>query len=110
MVYDWPGNVRELENAVERNMILNKGHDINFSDIRLQTGITELFVPKTVVGPEMFPTLDQVIIRHISQALKLTGGQVGGNAGAANKLGVNPSSLRKKMRKLRIPFGRKAKS
>jgi transcriptional regulator with GAF, ATPase, and Fis domain len=110
MVYDWPGNVRELENAVERSMILNKGHAINFNDIRLPSGITALPVPETAVGPEMIPTLDQVITRHISQALKLTGGQVGGKAGAANKLDVNPSSLRKKMRKLGIPFGRKAKS
>jgi transcriptional regulator with GAF, ATPase, and Fis domain len=53
--------------------------------------------------------LEQMIARHIIKAMKLAGGQVGGKSGAAERLGVNPSSLRKKMRKLGIPFGRRVK-
>jgi len=110
MSYDWPGNVRELENAVERSMILNRGRAITFSDVPLKFASGGMPASQTATAPEMFLPLDQLIIRHITQALKLTGGQVGGASGAAKMLGVNPSSLRKKMRKLGIPFGRQAGS
>jgi DNA-binding protein Fis len=53
--------------------------------------------------------LDDVVSTHISRVLEMTGGRVGGERGAADLLKLNPSTLRKKMRKLGIPFGRKSK-
>ncbi len=114
--YEWPGNVRELENAVERAMILSRNRPITFPDTGLPLGSSmlsslsmETFDQAAAPDqPELQP-LEQMITRHIIKALKLAGGQVGGKSGAAERLRVNPSSLRKKMRKLGIPFGRKEK-
>lgn len=53
--------------------------------------------------------LDEIVSQHIRQVLEITGGMVGGERGAAHLLQINPSTLRKRMRKLRIPFGRKCK-
>ena len=113
MAYSWPGNVRELENAVERALILGRGKGLVFDDLH------PFLKPTTPFGreaaPEMFSTavpdgslgLDGVISRHIRRVLEMTRGKVGGTGGAAHLLGVNPSTLRKRMRKLGIPFGRK---
>ncbi len=51
--------------------------------------------------------LDEAVKDHIQTVLKRTGGKVQGKNGAAALLGVNPSTLRNRMRKLGIPFGRK---
>ena len=54
-------------------------------------------------------TLDEIMSTHIRRVLDMTGGRVGGERGAAHLLQINPSTLRKRMRKLDISFGRKAK-
>lgn len=54
-----------------------------------------------------FIKLNLAIINHINMALELTGGKVAGKDGAAAILDVNPGTLRNRMRKLNIPFGRK---
>jgi transcriptional regulator with GAF, ATPase, and Fis domain len=104
--YSWPGNVRELQNAVERALILSKGNPLIFDEL--------VESAKKVVVPSMLQTddktiefFDQAIYRHIMQALEATGGRVGGEKGAAKLLNMNPSTLRTKMRKMSIPFGRK---
>ena len=56
--------------------------------------------------PEDVLALDDVAARYIRRVLELTGGKVGGTGGAAELLHINPSTLRKRMRKLEIPFGR----
>jgi transcriptional regulator with GAF, ATPase, and Fis domain len=53
-------------------------------------------------------SLDQIITIEIREALAKTQGRVGGEKGAAKLLDLNPSTLRKKMRKLNISFGRKS--
>jgi transcriptional regulator with GAF, ATPase, and Fis domain len=50
--------------------------------------------------------LHDVIAGHITQVLKQTGGRIEGKNGAAEVLQMHPSTLRAKMRKLGIPFGR----
>lgn len=55
-------------------------------------------------------TPDQVMGRHIRNVLKMTGGKVEGPGGAAELLGLNPGTLRHRMRKLGIPFGRNVKT
>ncbi|MEA3479426.1 MAG: sigma-54-dependent Fis family transcriptional regulator, partial [Bacteroidota bacterium] len=102
--YDWPGNVRELENAVERALIISRGKPLRFDDLIIpaagsNTGNLEI--------PDRQPVLlDEVISRHIRSVLNLTKGKVGGTGGAAELMGINPATLRHRMRKLCIPFGR----
>jgi transcriptional regulator with GAF, ATPase, and Fis domain len=116
MAYDWPGNVRELENEVERAMILSRGRPLNFANDELKADLSHCSPPTDRMDDTRFSkrpelqTLDRVIADHIVKALKMTDGQVGGKAGAAERLGLNPSTLRKKMRKLGIPFGKAAGS
>ncbi|MFW5901809.1 MAG: helix-turn-helix domain-containing protein, partial [Thermodesulfobacteriota bacterium] len=52
------------------------------------------------------PTLDEVMARHIRQVLAETNGKISGPGGAAEILGLHYSTLRHRMRKLGIPFGR----
>jgi transcriptional regulator with GAF, ATPase, and Fis domain len=115
MAYHWPGNIRELENAVERALILNKGGILDFDDFYASLKPRHYY--DSGAGPRTHPDLqdtdslelDRIVSRHIRHVLELTGGKVGGDEGAARVLRVNPSTLRKRMRKLGIPFGRKGK-
>jgi transcriptional regulator with GAF, ATPase, and Fis domain len=106
--YQWPGNVRELSNAVERAVIIHEGKPLSFEDVAgIQTpgdgqGIRG--------GEEKDLTLNNIEAHHIRRALEMTAGRVEGQNGAAAVLGMNPGTLRHRMRKLNIPFGRRAKA
>jgi len=104
--YDWPGNVRELENVVERAIILSKGRPIDFRDI---IKIEHTKDQPSEVENYPFPTLKEIEKEHIKKALEMCSGKVEGKDGAAHLLGINPGTLRHTMKKLHIPFGRKAK-
>ncbi|MBN1612549.1 MAG: sigma 54-interacting transcriptional regulator [Polyangiaceae bacterium] len=111
LAYDWPGNVRELENTVERALILCRGALLRFDPRVLagasaQAGRTGAPLEHTAAADS---TLDSVVAAHIRSVLEATDGRVAGPHGAACLLGVNPSTLRKKMRKLGIAFGRGAR-
>jgi formate hydrogenlyase transcriptional activator len=113
--HSWPGNVRELENAIERSLILNKEGPLRFDELQASAspptlpgnGAKARSHPVPVMKTAM--SLDGLISQHIRSALEIAGGKIGGPGGAADLLGINPSTLRKRMRKLGIPFGRKAK-
>ena len=53
-------------------------------------------------------SLDEMNARHIRQALERAGGKINGPGGAAQILGIHPNTLRKRMNKLGIPYGRKS--
>jgi formate hydrogenlyase transcriptional activator len=107
MAYQWPGNVRELENMVERALILSGGEPLAFSE--LQPPVPQIVAnsPATIENRSM--NLNLAMVRHISQALEMTGGKVEGREGAAELLGINPGTLRHRMRRLSIPFGREVR-
>ena len=84
--YDWPGNIRELENMVERALI---GGDAAFP--------APPVAPRTDGG-----TLEAVERRHIIDVLERTRWVIEGDKGAARLLGLNPSTLRGRLRKLGI--------
>ncbi|MEZ4526808.1 MAG: sigma 54-interacting transcriptional regulator [Desulfobacterales bacterium] len=112
MSYSWPGNVRELENAVERAIILSRGKPLTFSDVfPAPCGLTPLSKSFCALSGdrESPPDLDTVMTRHIRQVLDMCNGRVEGEKGAARLLNIHPSTLRKRMRKLGIPFGRRQK-
>ena len=106
MGYEWPGNVRELSNVVERAIILNPTGPLDFS---------ELITCKEKESHEPFThsistdNLEQLTSNHIKSVVERTNGKVHGPGGAAQILGVNPSSLRGKMRKYGIKHGRSFK-
>ena len=106
----WPGNVRELENLIERALIQNQIRDgdegpLSF-DRPLVTAPTD---PSEgpADGHRVILHLDQAMKNHIRQALAHTGGKVEGKYGAAHILGVHPSTLRGRMKRLGILYGRR---
>jgi transcriptional regulator with GAF, ATPase, and Fis domain len=102
MIYDWPGNVRELENLVERSMILHQGEELRFDDLGVSLrGAASASAPGT--GGDSLE-LDAAVANHIRRVLGMTGGKIHGPGGAGELLGVNPNTLRYKMKKLGIPF------
>ncbi len=102
LAYDWPGNVRELENLVERAMILHRGEPLRFDDLGAPLG-QQGAVDVRVAGEQALD-LDTVIASHIRRVLGVTGGKIHGPGGAGELLGINPNTLRYRMRKLGIPF------
>jgi len=107
MDYHWPGNVRELQNVIERALILNPSGPLTFEHLNLRQ-------PEQTVEPaaqsQDTDNIDEAISRLIRRVLLKTKGKVNGPDGAAVLLGINPSTLRNRMKKLRIDYGRKSKS
>ena len=89
---------------VERALILNRGGPIVSNNLveNQEYGNTKNTNP---IEPDNL-LLDQVIAEHVRSVLKMTGGKGNGENGAAELMGMNPSTLRHKMRKMNIPFGR----
>jgi PAS domain S-box-containing protein len=94
--YDWPGNVRELENIVERAVILSAGSRINAEHVQVH-GRAPSPAGATVLG-----TLEDVDREHIKAAIRACAGKISGQGGAADMLGLKPSTLDSRMRKLGI--------
>ncbi|MEM6801028.1 MAG: sigma 54-interacting transcriptional regulator [Bacteroidota bacterium] len=95
--YEWPGNVRELENLVERAMILSKDGYLPISQF---IGIPEEKNEK--IPKAEAEKLCVVQRRHILKVLDKYRWKINGKEGAAEALGLKPSTLRDRMRKLGI--------
>ena len=104
--HSWPGNVRELQNIVERAVILGRGRDIGPelltfpaapSRVPDPTPVAPVSAPRHGVG-SLFDAERQAIL----DALQLTGWRVSGRHGAAHILGLKPTTLHAKMKKLGI--------
>ncbi|MBN2529621.1 MAG: sigma 54-interacting transcriptional regulator [Deltaproteobacteria bacterium] len=102
--YDWPGNVRELQNAIERALILSRGEPLQFP--YLSSGLT---LPPTsdaasvsIAGTPDAPTLTyrEMSRKYFGDVLNFTGGRISGPRGAAVMAGMNPNTLRSKLKKL----------
>lgn len=112
MAYDWPGNIRELENAVERALITCRGMPLSFDDLATAIGPKKgMIAPKDtdVEATDGLSTLNAAAASHIRKALQKCRGRVEGPHGAAVLLDVHPATLRQKMRRLGVPFGRRHK-
>jgi DNA-binding NtrC family response regulator len=107
--YDWPGNIREFGAVIDRAAILGNGQSLEIakslgfgaapppSPSRIETSPTT--GSPSATSSDRFPTLDEAMIEHIRRALEMTEGQVEGRRGAAALLGINPHTLRARMRK-----------
>ena len=110
MNYRWPGNVRELENAVERALILGRDRPLEFDDIESRPHHAPIPIsPHPATADAENLELDSVMSEHIRHVLTMCNGRVEGEKGAARVLNIHPSTLRKRMKKLGIPFGRNAR-
>jgi DNA-binding NtrC family response regulator len=109
LAYDWPGNVRELASVIERAAILGDGKCLDIAGAlgsRADRGRRDSAPASDTTGPDRFAKLDTVITRHIEAALERTRGKIEGPGGTAELLGLNPHTLRSKMRKLAIKWRR----
>ncbi len=91
--YSWPGNVRELENVIERAMIVSKGHRLRIEQRFLTPDESDSF-------PSSQTTLQDVERHHIASTLASTNWQIEGPGGTAQQLGIAPSTLRSRIKKL----------
>jgi formate hydrogenlyase transcriptional activator len=92
--YSWPGNVRELENLIERGVILSSG-------TRLELGAWPPPAAE-VGGPPPILGLEEVERQHILKVLESVGWRVSGERGAAKLLGMKPTTLESRMKRLGI--------
>jgi len=108
IAYDWPGNVRELGNMIERALIQRRGGVLSFETLLAPP------VPKSRESASdadrnrSLLSLEEMNVQHISQALERAGGKINGPGGAAQILGIHPNTLRKRMNRLGIPYGKKS--
>jgi transcriptional regulator with GAF, ATPase, and Fis domain len=85
-------------------MILHRDEPLSFEDLG-RSRPTPVSVPQAATTDTPLE-LDAVTAAHITRVLEMAGGKIHGPGGAGELLGVNPNTLRYKMRKLGIPFGR----
>jgi transcriptional regulator with GAF, ATPase, and Fis domain len=98
VAYDWPGNVRELEHVIERAVVLSRGPALTLEDALLRGGAPAT-PPDSAASTEDLAALER---SHIMHVLKGCDWKVKGPGNAAERLGLNPSTLRGRMRKLGI--------
>ncbi len=92
--YHWPGNVRELENIIERAVIISTGKQLKLEDWLSKTGISS--------KASHISTLEEFEREHILEVLELARWRVSGESGAAKVLGLKPTTLEARMKKLGI--------
>jgi transcriptional regulator with GAF, ATPase, and Fis domain len=101
--YDWPGNIRELQNVMERAVILSKGGRLRL-DVALPDVAGALGAPASPSGlPADAVVLTDRELRegeraNVMRALERAGGRIYGRGGAAELLGLNPTTLASRLR------------
>jgi formate hydrogenlyase transcriptional activator len=91
--YEWPGNIRELQNFIERAVILNNGSVLRVPVGELRSQKKGFTAPATLANAER---------EHIMQILRESDWVLGGEGGAAKRLGIPRTTLIYKMRRLGI--------
>jgi formate hydrogenlyase transcriptional activator len=120
--YSWPGNIRELENVIERAMILSVGPALELGPHLLgfardtetpRAGVPPAAAPEAETGGDrtpVAPTLEEAQRRHVLRTLEQYNWVIEGPRGAAQALGLNPNTLRSRMKKLGIRRSRETPS
>ena len=98
--YAWPGNIRELQNVIERAVILTGGGTLRFSLRESTDTVVAGLKPKTPVSTRA--QLLEVERTGIVKALERSGGKIYGPGGAAEILGMRPTTLTSKIAALQI--------
>ncbi|MFP3341943.1 sigma 54-interacting transcriptional regulator [Halomonas sp. SIMBA_159] len=105
--YPWPGNIRELENVIERQVIVTQDQRLSFDDLLLIEP-AHRYTPLNIeaqdspVTPD-FPMTEQAFCQHqrdnVLKALEAANGKVSGVGGAAELLGIKPTTLASRLHK-----------
>jgi DNA-binding NtrC family response regulator len=98
MAYRWPGNVRELQNVIERAVILSSGRSVSATAIAVAPSPA---VPRDRAAASTV-SLIEAQRRALLVALRRTHWRISGPGGAAELLGLKPTTLYAKMKKLGI--------
>ena len=115
--YPWPGNIRELGAVIDRAAILGDGKTL---EVVKSLGAGVATIPPPLRPPQTSATasslrpaingdvapLSTTMREHIERALTATRGRIEGPRGAAALLKINPHTLRARMRKLGVDWGR----
>jgi transcriptional regulator with GAF, ATPase, and Fis domain len=96
--HDWPGNVRELANVLERALILASGEELGPEVIDLPGRRRR----EGRLREGELSSLAEATRQHIGRVLRATRGRIYGPGGAAEILGLKPSTLQSKMKKLNL--------
>lgn len=99
--YSWPGNVRELQNVIERAVILSSGLVVKADGITLDIGLRSQHGLTPVYANDVLLLADAER-QAISRALNTAHWRISGPGGAADLLGLRPTTLHAKMKKLGI--------
>jgi formate hydrogenlyase transcriptional activator len=113
--YAWPGNIRELQNVIERAVILSSGATLTVpvSELRAPTPTRAESAEPSSGSTRRRPVrsiLAEVDAHQIIQALRQTGGRIGGPEGAAARLGLKRTTFITRMKKLGIDLNRVSKA
>jgi PAS domain S-box-containing protein len=102
VAYDWPGNIRELRNVLERALIISQGSVLSLDEsFEASTSPADTVVETREIG-----TLERVERDHILRVLAECAWRVRGPGNAAERLGLNASTLYSRMKKLKIQRSR----
>ena len=105
--YDWPGNIRELKNVIERAVILSQGDTLRLDLRTAPASVTPAPVQEPVMSVTGRPFLTEEEMkeqqrRNLVIALEYAGWRIAGAGGAAELLGLKPSTLTDRMRSMGI--------
>src|SRR5579862_6775392 len=100
--HDWPGNIRELQNFIERAVLFSPG-----SVLRLPLDLRQTVTQSSESAARTLADADR---DHILETLNQTNWLIGGQDGAANRLGLPRTTLIYKMRKLGIEIRRSSRA
>jgi transcriptional regulator with GAF, ATPase, and Fis domain len=98
MDYSWPGNVRELQNVIERAVILSRGGTLRFQLQEVAANLSTQIIPAPATQKQWLESQRA----NIKAALKQSHGKIYGKGGAAELLGVRPTTLSSRIAALGI--------
>jgi formate hydrogenlyase transcriptional activator len=100
--WPWPGNVRELQNFIERSVILTRDEALGAPISELSLSAASDAGPQGTSGVWSGLTLREAERQAIQNALRAAEGKLSGPGGAAGRLGLNRTSLQRKIQRLHI--------
>jgi len=99
--YSWPGNIRELQNVIERALITSNGADLNL-DLPDEPSLSVIPKPSPSSVIMTDAQIRELERNNMQAALKATDGKLFGKGGAAELLGLKPTTLASRFKRLEI--------